>query len=144
MAYFFSFKGGIDMNVETIEDRIEYIENNIAIAYNVNKILQEIDFETQKDIYSKMLIGISTNESNINLIDKLCIAKDLYQVWNSNVYEDCYITQELTKSICSLFSMQVTFAEKEEFNLEERKMKIYWACQNDAADLYHSVNRRMN
>ena len=120
------------MNVETIEDRIEYIENNIAIAYNVNKILQEIDFETQKDIYSKMLIGISTNESNINLIDKLCIAKD------------CYITQELTKSICSLFSMQVTFAEKEEFNLEERKMKIYWACQNDAADLYHSVNRRMN
>lgn len=132
------------MNVETIERRIEYIENNIAIAYNVNKILQEIDFKTEKNLFSKMLIGISSNEPNISLTEKLYIAKDLYSVWNSNVYEDCYITQELTKSICSLFSMQVMFAAKEEFNFEERKMKIYWAYHDDAAELYHSVNRRMN
>lgn len=128
------------MNIETIEDRLEYIENNIAIAYNVNKILQEIDFKTQKQIYSKMLIGISTNEPNIELIDKLYIAKDLYEVWEKKIYEDDFITYELTKSLCSLFSMQVMFANEEDFNFKERKMKIYWINHDNAKKIYNLVN----
>lgn len=129
------------MNIETIEDRLESIKDNTAIAYNVSKILQEIDFKTQKTEYIIMLNNIAENEENIELIDKLCIAKELYNVWEKKIYEDDYITYELTKSICSLFSMQVMFAEKEDFSLKERKMKIYYANHENAKELYNNVNK---
>lgn len=129
------------MNIETIEDRLESVKDNIAIAYNVSKILQEIDFKTQKKEYIIMLNNISENEGNIELIDKLCIAKELYNVWEKKIYEDDYITYELTKSICSLFSMQVMFAEEKDFHLKERKMKIYWTNHENARELYNNVNR---
>lgn len=129
------------MNIETIEDRLESIKDNTAIAYNVSKILQEIDFKTQKTEYIIMLNNIAENEENIELIDKLCIAKELYNVWEKKIYEDDYITYELTKSICSLFSMQVMFAKKEDFSLKERKMKIYYANHENAKELYNNVNK---
>ena len=130
------------MNIETIEDRLESIKDNTAIAYNVSKILQEIDFKTQKTEYITMLNSISENEENIELIDKLCIAKELYNIWKKKIYEDDYITYELTKSICSLFSLQVMFAEEKDFPLKERKMKIYWTNHENARELYNNVNGR--
>lgn len=130
------------MNIETIEDRLESIKDNTAIAYNVSKILQEIDFKTQKTEYIIMLNNIAKNEESIELVDKLCIAKELYNIWEKKIYEDDYITYELTKSICSLFSMQVMFAEKEDFPLKERKMKIYYANHENAKELYNNVNGR--